>query len=119
MSRDCSSPSFSAASLAQSNSLQLLQIWAGCPKMHSIQGMEEAQDKQKEYKEIEHRWNVKAAEDEQEDQGNSKAVSGQILLNHNESHITFSSRRFAIAVKVELSWCLRARHGTTWHDMAA
>jgi hypothetical protein len=86
--------------------------------MHSIQGMEEAQDKQKEYKEIEHRWNVKAAEDEQEDQGNSKAVSGQIFLNHNESHITFSSRRFAIAVKVELSWCLRARHGTTWHDMA-
>ena len=32
--------------------------------------MEEAQDKQKEYKEIEHRWNVKAAEDEPEDQGN-------------------------------------------------
>ena len=84
MSRDCSSPSFSAASLAQSN-LQLMQIWEGCPKMHSIQGMEEAQDKQKEYQEIEHRWNVKAAEDEQEDQGNSKAVSGQILLNHNES----------------------------------
>ena len=40
------------------------------------QGMEEAQDKQKEYKEIEHRWNVKAAEDEQEDQGNSIAVNG-------------------------------------------
>jgi len=42
-----------------------------------IQRMEEAQDKQKEYKEIEHRWNVKAAEDEQEDQGFLAGIFGE------------------------------------------